>query len=312
MDIKAECQEVLPCKLYKKGWLPGLAGKCTGPDFNYCVNDFTKNMTTISHTAKEEFVHCRFAFFLRYIMGINQRDDQLGDALVAGRLWDEFVGAFHGSGKSPAWPEDISDLLRIKLRALTKAHQEFIKPDLSTGFKAQAWIKLQVDGVQVAGAVDRAYDDHFVETKLSMKPDFYLKPHNMTSQLGTYFLSNPKWEYAVMEVTRMPTMYMKKDDDPNEYYRKLYGDIVSRPSYYFPGLNRKKGTFGLRLDRSDINIERVEKEYKMIIGEMRECLKNRGYYHQYASCHHPYECSYLPICTTDTLSETLYTTGGKR
>jgi len=292
--------------------MPGLAGKCLRPDFNYCVNDFTKNMTTISHTAKEEFVHCRQAFFLRYILGINPREDQIGDALMAGRLWDEFIGAFHGSGKSPAWPDGVSDLLRIKLHALTKAHTEFIKPDEGVGFKAQEWIKLEVNGVQVAGAVDRAYDDHFVETKLSMKPDFYLKPHNMTSQLGTYFLANPKWEYVIMEVTRMPNMYMRKDEDRNDYYRRLYGDIVSRPSYYFPGLNRKKGTFGMRLDRSDINIDRVEKEYKMIIEEMRGCLKSSGYYHQYASCHHPYECSFLPICTTDQVSETLFTKGGRK
>jgi hypothetical protein len=107
-------------------------------------------------------------------------------------------------------------------------------------------------------------------------------------------------------------MYNRNDEELDDYYKRLYQDIVKRPSYYFPGLNRNEGTFGLRIDRSDINLERVEREYSMVISEMRECLKTAGYYHQYASCHNPFECSYLPICTTDCVSETLYNTGGKR
>jgi len=311
MMLLETCDNSFPCEHYKKPWMSGVAGKC-GSTFNYCLNDFQKNMASMSHTAKEEFVHCRYAFYLRYVLGINVKDELTGEPLVAGRAWDEYAGAFHLGKKPTPLPPYVNERLKAKMRALAKAHGEFIKPNGGHGYKSQLWIKLVINGVQVAGAVDRAYDDHFVETKLSGRPEFYLKPHNMTSQLGTYFLANPKWEYCIMEVTRMPGTYMKNDETEYDYYKKVYQDIVKRPSYYFPGLNRKEGTFGIRVDRSDINIDRVEKEYSMVIDEMRECLKTAAYYHQYAGCHHPFECSYLPICTTDTISETIYNTGGKR
>ena len=305
-----KCDNSLPCKFYKKAWMSGQAGKCLGPDFNYCVNDFRENSTTFSHTAKQLFVECRYAFYLKYILGIQPREDQLSDPLLAGQLWDDFIGNYHNGKVAVVWPDTISEQLKAKLSALMKVHLQYVSP---TGekFKAQEWIRLKIDGVQIAGAVDRAYADYFVETKLSTRPDSYLKPHNMTSQLGTYFLANPKWKYAIMEVTRMPGQYFKNDETPDDYYKKVYQDIVKRPSYYFQGLNREQKKFGVRIDRNDINLDRVEREYKMVIQEMRNCLRTNAYYHQYSSCHDPFECPYIPICDTDTVSQTLYTVGGK-
>jgi len=307
-----KCDLTLPCQFYKKHWLKGQSGKCLKPDFNYCVNDFNENMVSISHTAKTLFTQCRYAFYLKYILGIQRREDQLSEPLLAGSIWDDYIGSFH-SRKTDLiyWPDSISEQLNAKLKALVKVHQQFVSPTTKQ-FKAQHWIKLSIDNVQVAGAVDRAYSDHFVETKLSTRPDGYLKPHNMTSQLGTYFLSNPDWKYAIMEVTRMPGIYFRNDETPEDYYKRIYQDIVKRPTYYFIGLNREEKEFGVRIDRNDINLERVEMEYKMVIREMRDCVKTNAYYHQYAACHDPFECPYISICDTDTVSETLFTVGGKR
>lgn len=312
MITESGCDLTLPCEHYIDPWMFGIAGKCSLDKFNYCVNEFDTKMVSLSHSCKELFVSCRYAFYLRYILGINMKDEVLGEPLIAGRAWDEYVGAFHLSKRAADWPGYMTDKVKAKLKALIKVHRELITPDGGHGYVPQHWIKLVIEGVQVAGAVDRAYDDHFVETKLSGRPEFYFKPHNMTSQLGTYFLSNPNWSYCIMEVTRMPGMYMKNEETFQDYYKKVYQDIVKRPSYYFPGLKKDKGTFGIRIDRSDINLDRVEREYKMIINEIRTCIQSSAYYHEYASCHSPFDCSYLPICTTDTISHVIYNTGGKR
>jgi hypothetical protein len=155
MILNERCDKTLPCDQYKNPWMGGISGKCLGP-YNYCVNDFDKRMVSMSHTCKECFVHCRYEFYLRYVLGINIKDEQTGEPLIAGRLWDDYVGAFHHGAQTKPWPEYIDGRLRAKLRALTKVHGEFIKPNGGVGYKSQHWIKLEINGVQVAGAVDRA------------------------------------------------------------------------------------------------------------------------------------------------------------
>jgi hypothetical protein len=49
-----------------------------------------------------------------------------------------------------------------------------------------------------------------VETKLSARPEFYQQRENIAYQLGTYFLANDEWDYAIVEITRTPSSKVER------------------------------------------------------------------------------------------------------
>jgi len=73
-----------------------------------------------------------------------------------------------------------------------------------------------------------------VETKASQNPSFYAQKENILYQVGTYFMGNENWDYAVMEVVRVPRAG-RSEEDPEKLEQRIYSDIVSRPAYYFIG-----------------------------------------------------------------------------
>jgi hypothetical protein len=162
----------------------------------------------------------------------------------------------------------------------------------------------------IKGYIDCLYPDHFLEDKLSGRPDFYAKKWNLSHQLSTYFLSNPKLDYAIVRVARVPSLRTGKgknaDETPDGYTQRIYSDIIKRPSHYFLGLNRIKRTYGHRYYRNEFNLEEMEKEYIQVSKDIQRAAKEDAFYKNRNACHVPADCEYLPICDTGGVSDELY------
>jgi len=150
--------------------------------------------------------------------------------------------------------------------------------------------------------VDRAYEDSIRETKLSGSPDFYTQKENVTFQLGTYFLANEHWEYAVVEITRVPGLRTGQgkfsDEESGDYEARLYSDIISRPSYYFLGWDRKTRTYGVNSGAASLTWRRSTRPMCMFSGKSRRRPRGIVVSNNFA-CHVPGPCMYLPIKRTE-------------
>jgi hypothetical protein len=163
---------------------------------------------------------------------------------------------------------------------------------------------------QTIGYVDRAYDNFIKETKLSTRPDFYTQRENVAYQLGTYFLGNEAWDYADVEVTRVPALRTGQgkysDEDPEEYEERIYGDILSRPAHYFLGWDRKTRTYGVRFWRSEFDLDEIHATYVHVLREIRETLEHGSWYPNNLACHVPAPCPFLPIKRSGVVSEEIF------
>lgn len=170
--------------------------------------------------------------------------------------------------------------------------------------------------LSVSGFYDRKYKDHFTEDKLSSRPSYYLDPSYLQSQCGTYFLADPSLEYCVIEVVQFPQHKepRKNEESPEELFKRVYSDILSRPSTYFMGWDSKKRMYGKKMYRTEFDIESVAERYKQVVIEIQAARWNGGFYKNDKVCNNLYpgiQCEMRPICTNKNISEELYRIRGK-
>jgi len=153
-------------------------------------------------------------------------------------------------------------------------------------------------------------DRYITEDKFSGSPDFYSKKFALTSQLSTYFLSDPNIDYAIVKAVRAPGQRTGKGrysgETPEDYSNRVYSDIISRPSYYFMGLNRMKKTYGRKFFRSEFPLDEMRTEHAQVTHEIKWAMRNNAYYRNYLACHVPTTCGFLPICETGVVSEEMF------
>lgn len=128
-----------------------------------------------------------------------------------------------------------------KISALVRDYED-LEIQVNTGglLGCQYKIHVPIGQEKIVGIVDRAFENHITKTKPSTRPDFYLPRENVAYQAGTYFMGNDQREFIDVAVARLPALKTGKgkhvDETPEAYEERCYGDILSRPAYYFFGL----------------------------------------------------------------------------
>jgi hypothetical protein len=274
-------------------------------------------MNSLSHSSRIDFCRCQQLYYYRKILGIQVKRQMLPEPMKLGLIWDKFITSIYKGDKfkDQFWHIvdvfDLSDYGVAKLYSLIKAHRTIgIKIDRDGFIGCQHEFNC-IDGeCSIHGFIDLFFTNHFVEIKLSTRPDFFHKVHNITSQAATYFLSNDQLEYCIIEATRLPSLktgYGKySGEDSESYMNRCYQDILSRPSHYFPGFNRDEKTFGKRFWRSEFPLEEIKRDYHLITKDIQRAIKENAFYQNFMACYVPSQCVYLPICETGTVSDLIY------
>jgi len=327
----------------------GECGFCKRPNAYRCIADITR-IIPLSHSSVSDFCTCHYLYYLKKILGIEVRPPFFGSALKAGVLWDT-IKQFHlGKKKSIKETIDtyeIDEVTVAKVRALYHAYKE-LEITIDPNFNLQAKVDLTYNIIlppssfipsirvgresvnlwsdridqsedertwtfplSVTGFYDRKYPTYFTEDKLSGRPEFYLDPFYIQSQMGTYFLTDPALEYVIMEVVQFPQQreFKKKEEIPEQIYKRVYDDVMSRPSKYFIGLDREKMKYGKKFFRGEFNLAATEARYKQVVIEILAARWTGNFYKNFKSCNNVLPgiaCDYRTICKTGNVSETMY------
>ena len=204
----------------------------------------------------------------------------------------------------------LSSLAPKSAAALSVLKRSFIDLRIQTDKEGllgcQYKVVTQILNTNLVGYVDRAYEDHIVEMKLTSRPEFYTQKENLAYQLGTYFLANDAWEYAIVEITRTPSLKTKEGEELEAYEQRVYGDIISRPGHYFLGWDRKTRTYGTKFWRSEFDLDEIHSTYCHVLQEIRETVERGSWYPNYLACHVPAPCPYLPIKRSGVVSDEVF------
>ena len=164
--------------------------------------------------------------------------------------------------------------------------------------------------LKIRGFYDRKYSGYFCEDKLTNRPSFYLDPFYIQSQMGTYFLADPELEYVIMEVVQFPQQKenKKKEETPDGMYKRVYSDILSKPSNYFIGFDRTKKKYGKKFFRGEFDLEEIKRRYEQVVLEILSARYNNNFYKNFKACGNTYghPCEYQKICMNGNVSENMF------
>jgi hypothetical protein len=318
MTEKITCQfhspaEGLPCRHYIRPNDPTEPGFCRLPDYFRCIEAVKRKLPALSFSSLTDFIHCKMRY-KHQIDGIEVRPEHLPEAMKLGSAWDAFLNTqFNPEIKlfDKIQPLQLSDGAMAKYSALVRAFNDLeVKLDMENLLGVQWEINVPVGDTRITASVDRAYQDHIVEVKLSSRPDFYTQKENLFYQLSTYFLGDDRWEYADVQITRVPqlrTGYGKLIEESSDAYeQRCYSDILSRPAFYFIGWDRKSRTYGTRFYRSEFDLDQVFQTYVHVLHEIKSTCRRDAWYPNNLACHVPAPCIYLPIKKSGIVSDEIY------
>jgi hypothetical protein len=302
----------LPCKHYIRPNEPHEPGFCTQPTNFFCTEAMKRCLPSISYSRLTDFIHCKLRYRHGVIEGLRVKDQMLPEGMKLGKAWDLIMRNKYDFPQYPDMRPFIDNLAfspdqAAKINALNRAFTDLeILVNKNGLLGCQYKVAMQILNKNLVGFVDRAYDDHIIETKLSARPDFYQQKENVAYQLGTYFLCNECWDYAVVEITRVPSLKIKDGEEPQAYEQRTYGDIISRPAHYFLGWDRRTRTFGTKFWRSEFDLEEIHSTFCYVTHEIRETVERGAWYPNNLACHVPAPCPYLPIKRSGVISEEIF------
>jgi hypothetical protein len=306
-------------------------GLCSRPDMYRCIQDLRERPLPLSHSSVQDFLTCHHYYYLSQIRGIEMRPEAMGDPLKEGSLWNAVLD-YHLSGKTTPNPsltiEDyqMSEKSVAKIKGLFRAWKD-LEITIPPGSQLQKrfdhtlavdfhWLHestLQKQAVNVKGFYDRLYPTpshaYFIECKLTKAPDRFQDIFFISSQVGTYFLVDPSLEYVIMEIVRNPDLKVNKNENMEDYGKRVYEDVMTRAAHYFIGWNRENSTFGKKFLRSEFNLKEIEIRYEQIVREIYTCLEFNGFYKNDKACAAilpGIPCPYLNLCRYNMMSETVY------
>ena len=333
--------------------ISGVCGFCKQPGAYRCIADVTRHVP-LSHSSIGDFLTCHRLYYLKKILGIEMRPAFFGNPLKAGKLWDILKQKHLGGNvdiKATIEEYEIPPMIVAKVRALYHAYKE-LEIEVDPGGELQAKVDMEFDvvlspssfipsvninedkvnlwadrieqksdertwmfPVKVAGFYDRKYETYFTEDKLSGRPEFYLNPFYIQSQMGTYFLADPNLEYVIMEVVQFPQQRenKKREESPDEMYNRVYGDILSRPSKYFIGYDKQKKRYGRKFFRGEFDLDEIKRRYQQVVLEILSCRYNDNFYKNFQTCGNVYgrPCEFQKICKNGNVSENMFKIRGK-
>jgi len=301
------------------------AGFCKRPEFYRCIKEVGKMPVPLSYSSVSNFLTCPMLYYLKDIRGISVRPSHTSSALKMGKLWDcakqRLLGEDIDMG-AVVEEYEINDMDIAKVRAINRAYKTLeIGVDPKFTLQAEFNNEIVADGIyedmplriKTKGFYDRKYADHFCEDKLSSRPDNYLDPWFIQSQVGAYFLADPAMEYCIMEVVRTPDLRSTgkfKDEGPEGYEERCYQDIISRPSFYFIGFDREKKRYGKKYYRSEFDLDSIKDRFRIISVMIRDCQGFDGWYRSDRMCNNVLpgiQCDMKQVCRLNSMSEDIYT-----
>jgi hypothetical protein len=300
-----------PCRHYLRPDDPQQPGTCERRGRFLCEEAMKHKLPSISYSSLQDFIQCKEKYHHRVIKGLRVKPEHLPAPVKLGRAWDTYLNSVHGHKETDHLDLHLTPIQQAQINALTRAYRDLeITLQKSGLLGCQYKIHVTVGQNQIIGVVDRAHDDHVVETKLSSRPDFYRQRENLTYQLGTYFMGNDAWDYADVEITRVPGLQTGKgkysDETPDAYEARCYSDVISRPAYYFQGWDRKTRTYGVRFWRSEFDRDEIYRTYVHVLWEIQDTVTHGSWYPNYLACYVPAPCQYLPIKKTGVISSEIF------
>lgn len=300
-------------------------GLCKHPDIYRCVATINK-IIPLSYSSVSDFLICHHLYYLKAIRGIQTLDRAKSSALKMGSLWDAVLQKYLGTDNidipSIINKYEIEDKDVAKVKGIFRAYKA-LEVKSEPDYKLQSEINLTIpfdktwgDGTPVellvTGFYDRKYSDSFVENKFSGRPEFYLDPFFMQSQIGTYFLADPELKSCTMEIVRTPQLKStgkNKEETPEELGERIYQDVISRPSHYFIGWNNEKRTYGKKYFRTEFNLEEIKSRYLYVFKEIFAARITDGWYRNDKSCTNVLpgiQCDMISCCRYNNMSESIY------
>lgn len=266
----------------------------------------------ISVSQANTWMRCHRAYRHKYIDGIEMQDKMINRNMKIGQLIHEGAEQIYSGkpvsvdysryfGESDKRETGIVQVMIEKLSTLKRPDEPCLPEE---GFNIEL-----PDCPNIRGVIDVLYAEHFIEFKTSGNPDYYLTPHYLQSQLGTYFLSDPKLKYCTMKVIRIPQLKSAgqyKDEDAETYVNRVMLDVEKRPAYYFVGLT-DDGTWGKKFYKAEFDMDEIVERYRHIMRERRLAIKQKCYYKNETGCLYPQPCMYLQLCETGGVSDLIYT-----
>lgn len=305
--IKSVCKllvpaEGKPCESYIK---PGL---CAREEYFRCIEYIHRFEPILSYSGTNSFTKCPRSYYYSNIIGLRKKEIFKTDALKIGVTVDSALGN-NLNVELPAptceWEaKSQAIILMLKSDTLTG-----VRDIVSTG-NSQLKFMLQEDGVpKVKGYIDFGMQDCFYELKCSSRPDYYTNKFWIHDQMGTYFLSNPNYQYGVLWCIRVPGLKRTgnfKDESFEDYRDRCVRDMTARPTYYFVGYKKDKKLFGIKFYRLEFDLEGLKAKYKWISKQIKQCVDADYWYQDRTQCISPWECDYMRICDTGGISEDMY------
>jgi len=313
------------CIYYGEADNPCENGYCSLPTNYRCVAT-VQLLIPLSYSSVSDFLTCHHLYYLKAIRGIQTLDAAKSSPLKMGTLWDKVLQKYLGE-KGIDIPSIINQyeipLVDVaKVKGLYRAYKELdiqVDPD----YKLQVKISMQIDfqktwtngdpvKLLLTGFYDRKYTDSFVENKLSGKPDMYLDPYFIQSQIGTYFLADPNLQSCTMEVIRTPQLKStgkNKEESPEDLQERIYQDAISRPSYYFIGWNNQTRKYGKKYFRGEFDLEELRSRYIHVFREIFDARIMDGFYKNDRVCNNilpGVSCDMLQCCRHNNMSEQVY------
>ncbi len=249
-----------------------------------------------------------------------------------GTLWDAVLNKYYdGINKDTGKPYNMPEIINkyeiaprdvAKVRGLYRAYK-MLEIQIEPGYELQTKINLKIDfkkvwnggapvELMITGYYDRKYPTHFIENKLSGRPDNYLDPWFIQPQVGTYFLADPSLESCTMEICRTPDLKStgkNKEEDDETYGERVYQDVLSRPSHYFLGYNQSTHHYGKKFYRTEFNLKELKDRFIHIFREYMEARALNGFYKNDRACSNilpGISCDMINICRYNNMSETQY------
>lgn len=282
-------------------------GFCDQPKQFRCIEKLKDTLPRLSHSSTLNFMRCPQLYYLRDIMGVKIKPKHQSNALKAGTIWDMYLSGQASNIKDYIDTHNVPDDIVCKVRALVKAAKALgiKKPN-----KVQTEVSYIINDTLIVGYVDETFDNGIAEDKLSSNPDWYCKRQNIEHQIGTYLMADERWDFADLRVVRLPVLRTGSGKFDGEsgyaFTDRIYYDIIKRPLFYFPKLNRDNGTYGVRFYRGEMDLRGIEHIYKVVIRLMKHVRDNALWYPNTACCYNPFPCDYIPVCSTGTISDILF------
>lgn len=320
------------CQYYEEAENELENGFCSLPDFYRCLAT-TKKVIPLSYSSVSDFLTCHHLYYLKAIRGVRTKDEAVSSPLKMGTLWDKVLQKYLGgkiyddAGQETTIPDIINtyqiDPMDVaKVKGIYRAYKD-LEITVEPGYDLQAKIDLVIPfdkvwgdrtpvELLVTGYYDRKYPTSFVENKFSSRPDNYFDTYFLQSQIGTYFLADPELEYCIMEVVRVPDLKHTgrfKDEGPEDYQERIYQDVISRPSFYFPGWNFATRRYGKKYYRNEFNMEDLRSRYLHIFREIFDARVMDGWYRDDRACNNilpGISCDMLSCCRNGVMSENVY------